>query len=213
MIKQYIYRPSLTYAPLLLPLILVPLLGEWAWKSYYPEFFAKKKELFLVADILYIVIVRLALLDVMLFLFSRSGHALHITLIRIVALYLEVTVVTILYFALLFYIFDVFHLFQYNASIGASQLANIKAHDFLAAFYISTVSFTTLGLGDWVPQSLNAMMAVSTEVILGVVQAGVFMAIIIYAHQNKEILAPGSPTIPKNTKDKQYCDTIQEIPQ
>jgi len=212
-IKQYIYRPSLTYAPLLLPLILVPLFGEWAWKIYYPVFFDEKKEVFLVANIIYIVIVRLALLDAMLFLFSRSVHALHITLIRIVALYLEVTVVTILYFALLFYIFDVFHLFQYNASIGAKQLANIKAHDFLAAFYISTVSFTTLGLGDWVPQSLNAMMAVSTEVILGVVQAGVFMAIIIYAHQNKEILAPGTTTILHNMDSNQYRNSIQETSQ
>ncbi|BAO44913.1 ion channel [Thiolapillus brandeum] len=193
-INKYIHHPSLTYAPLLLPLILVPLLGEWAWKTYHPVFFSRNKELFLVADIIYIVIVRLALLDAMLFLFSRSVHALHITLIRIVALYLEITVVTILYFALMFYIFDVFHLFQYNASIGPEQLANIKDHDFLAAFYISTVSFTTLGLGDWVPQSLNAMMAISTEVILGVVQAGVFMAIMIYAHQNKEILGPGAPT-------------------
>ena len=112
------------------------------------------------------------------------------TLIRIVGLYLEITLVTILYFSLLFYIFGVFELFKYNADIGVMQLAIIKKHEFLSAFYISTVSFTTLGLGDWVPQSLNAMMAISAEVILGVVQAAVFMAIIIYAQQNKEIVTP-----------------------
>ncbi len=185
------YRPNLTYAPILLPLILLPLLGEFIWQSFSPIEFEQKKALFVVFNIIYIVVIRLALLDAMLFLFTHtSRYTLHITLIRIVGLYLEITLITILYFAFMFYIFDVFDLFHYNANIGAEQLANIKKHDFLSALYISTVSFTTLGLGDWVPQSLNAMMAVSTEVILGVVQAGVFMAIIIYAHQNKEIIAP-----------------------
>jgi hypothetical protein len=51
--------------------------------------------------------------------------------------------------------------------------------------YISTVTFTTLGSGDWIPQTLPAMIAVISEVILGVVQGGVFVAIVIYAHQNK----------------------------
>ena len=186
------YRPGLTYTPFLLPLILLPLLGEWLYQVYFPADFEANKAFFLVANIIYIVVVRLAILDGMLFMFSRSTHALHITLIRIVGLYLEITLVTISYFAIMFFIFDVFDLFQYNASIGAEQLANIKQHDLLAAFYISTVSFTTLGLGDWVPQSLNAMMSVSVEVILGVMQAAIFMAIIIYAHQNKEVLGPGT---------------------
>jgi len=189
--RNILRRPNLTYTPFLLPLILLPLLGEWLWRVYDPDFFTNEKEVFLTFNIVYIVITRLLLLDVMLFLFSRSKRALHVTLIRIVGLYLEITLITISYFALMFYIFGVFLLFQYNADIAAEQLAIIKAHDLLVAFYISTVSFTTLGLGDWVPQSLNAMMAVSTEVILGVVQAGVFMAIIIYAHQNKEVLSPG----------------------
>ena len=185
------YRPNLTYTPLLLPLILLPLIGEGMWKHYYPAFFIDKKEIFLTINIIYIVITRLALLDTMLFLFSRSKRALHITLIRIVGLYLEITLITISYFAIMFYIFDVFHLFHYSADIATAQLATIKQHELLVAFYISSELFTTLGMGDWVPQSLNAMMAVSSEVILGVIQAGVFMAIIIYAHQNKEILAPG----------------------
>ncbi len=159
-------------------------------KIYASDFFLENHELFLVINIFFIVAVRLIILDSMLFLFTRSTHALHITLIRIVGLYLEITLITILFFALMFYILSVFHLFQYNGSIDPAALANIKQHDFLSALYISTVSFTTLGLGDWVPQSINAMMSVSVEVILGVVQAGVFMAIIIYAHQNKEILSP-----------------------
>ena len=191
MILKLPRQTNLTYAPLLLPLILLPLAGEWIWKSSFPVYFEQNKEVVLVFNMIYIVLIRLVLLDAMLFLFTRSSRlALHVTLIRIVGLYLEITLITILYFALLFYIFGIFDLFQYNANIGEIQLASIKQHEFLSAFYISTVSFTTLGLGDWVPQSLNAMLAVSAEVILGVVQAAVFMAIVIYAQQNKEIVAP-----------------------
>lgn len=191
MILKLPQQVNLSYAPLLLPLILLPLAGEWIWKSSFPLYFEQNKEIFLLFNLIYIVLIRLVLLDTMLFLFTRSSRcALHVTLIRLVGLYLEITLITILYFALLFYIFGVFELFQYNANIGVIQLASIKQYEFLSAVYISTVSFTTLGLGDWVPQSINAMMAVSAEVILGVVQAAVFMAIIIYAQQNKEIVAP-----------------------
>ena len=34
----------------------------------------------------------------------------------------------------------------------------------------------------------NAMMAVVSEVILEVIQSSVFVAIIIYAHQNKDVI-------------------------
>jgi hypothetical protein len=185
-----IYKSSLKYAPLVLPLLLLPLFAEWIWKVSMPEAFEMNRELILIVDIIYILIVRILLLDTMLFIFTRSRHVLHVTLIRIVGLYLEITVITILYFALLFYLLDVFQLFHYNAAIAAAALADIQQHDFLVAVYISTVTFTTLGLGDWVPQTLNAMMAVSVEVILGVVQAGVFMAIVIYALQNREVVEP-----------------------
>ncbi len=185
-----IYKSNLTYAPLLLPLLLLPLFAEWAWKISFPAAFSGVREWVLVADIVYIIVVRVLLLDTMMFIFTRSRRVLHVTLIRVVGLYLEITVITIVYFALLFYLLDVFELFHYNASISAASLANIQQHSFMAALYISTVTFTTLGLGDWVPQTLNAMMAVSAEVILGVVQAGVFMAIVIYALQNKEVVAP-----------------------
>ncbi len=33
---------------------------------------------------------------------------------------------------------------------------------------------------------LSAMIAVISEVILGVIQGGIFVAIVIYAHQNKK---------------------------
>jgi hypothetical protein len=52
------------------------------------------------------------------------------------------------------------------------------------AMYISVELFTTLGLGDWVPQTLNAMLAAGIEAILGFIQGGVFFAVLIYAHQN-----------------------------
>jgi hypothetical protein len=108
---------------------------------------------------------------------------------RIVGLYLEITLITISFFALMFYLFDLFELFNYNGDISPLLLAQIKQHQLITAFYISTTTFSTLGIGDWIPQTLNAMVAVSIEVILGIVQAGVFMAIIIYALQNKEVVA------------------------
>lgn len=190
-------RSTLAYAPFLLPLLLAPLLLVWGWQQVAPQFVETHKDAFLGVSILYIVIVRLALLDVMLFMFSQSDYPLHVTLIRIVGLFLEITVITILFFALLFYLFGVFELFHYNAAIGNERLADIRSYPFVAAFYISTVSFTTLGLGDWIPQSIHAMLAVSVEVILGVVQAAVFMAIIIYAHQNKDRLAAASDSTPE----------------
>jgi len=185
-----IYKSNLSYAPLMLPLLLSPLFAEWVWKVSFPVAFAEAREWILIVDIVYIMAVRVLLLDTMMFIFTRSRRVLHVTLIRVVGLYLEITLITIVYFALLFYLLNVFELFHYNASIGTAALADIQQHGFLAALYISTVTFTTLGLGDWVPQTLNAMMAVSAEVILGVVQAGVFMAIVIYALQNKEVIAP-----------------------
>jgi len=52
------------------------------------------------------------------------------------------------------------------------------------ALYISMELFTTLGLGDWIPQTLNAMLAAGIESLLGLVQGGVFFAVLIYAHQD-----------------------------
>lgn len=168
----------------ILPLVLIPIIGEMIWQTQFPNLFLEYQETILFCDILYIILIRFLLLDTMLYLFSHTPHPAHATLIRIVMLYLEITVVTIAYFALLFYTFDIFSFFHLSASLPSSNLAIIKEHGFVTAFYISTVTFTTLGSGDWVPQTLNAMFAVNAEAILGVVQGGVFVAILIYAHQN-----------------------------
>ena len=108
---------------------------------------------------------------------------------HIVLLYLEITVITILYYATVYNMFDVFSLFHLNSNFTPENLKIVHDHSFITSFYISTVTFTTLGSGDWIPQTLSAMIAVSSEVILGVIQGGVFVAIIIYGHQNKEVVS------------------------
>lgn len=179
------FIPNINIAFLVMPLVLLPLLGEWIVFHTSESFFTQYRETFFFSDIVYIVAVRLALLDSALYLFSHSPHPTNATLIRIVMLYLEITVITITYFAMVFYLFDVFSLFHLSAVFTPHNDLMIHEHSFITAFYISTVTFTTLGSGDWIPQTLNAMIAVSAEVILGVVQGGVFVAIIIYAHQNR----------------------------
>jgi len=52
--------------------------------------------------------------------------------------------------------------------------------------YISVQNFTTLGLGDWLPRDIISMISVSIEAILGFIQAGVFVAIVITAHQSRD---------------------------
>jgi len=185
-----IYRPNLSLAPIVLPLLLLPILFEFVIKWQFPLFFSDNRENLMLVSLAYIVLARFILLDFMLYLFSSSDTALHVTLMRIVGLYLEITLITITFFALMFNLFNLFELFGYNGNINPEILAQIKQHEFITAFYISTATFSTLGLGDWIPQTLNAMIAISIEVILGIVQAGVFMAIVIYALQNKEIVKP-----------------------
>ena len=183
------YRPNLSLAPLMLPLLLLPIIVEVILSWQFSSFFSENRETLMSVNLIYIVLVRLVLLDFMLYLFSRSNLALHVTLMRIVGLYLEITLITISFFALMYYLFDLFELFNYNGDISSTLLAQIKQHSLITSFYISTATFSTLGIGDWIPQTLNAMVAISIEVILGIVQAGVFMAIIIYALQNKEVVA------------------------
>jgi len=141
----------------------------------------------LFANVAYIVFVRFAFLDTAIYIFSRSKAHIHLTLLQIVLLYLEVTLITIIYFAAIYYMFDVFSLFHLNSQFPPQNLKVIHEHSFIVAMYISAVTFTTLGSGDWIPQTLPAMIAVISEVILGVIQGGVFVAIIIYAHQNKKV--------------------------
>ena len=169
-----------------LPLILLPLLVEWWFHFHYKQFFLDYNEEILLINIAYIVITRFALLDTAVYIFSRSKHTVHLALMQVVLLYLEITVITILYYAIVFDIFDVFSLFHLSAQLTTENLADIHQHSLITSMYISTVTFTTLGSGDWIPQTLSAMIAVISEVILGVVQGGVFVAIVIYAHQNKK---------------------------
>ena len=175
----------LQFLPVLLPLLLLPLALEWEWRLAYPDWFRRCHDDILFADIAYIFAVRLLVLDAMLFFVGRARHALRTALMRIVALYLEITAVTITYFTLLYNLFGVFGLFHFSVDIAPTKLAAIESHGFLTALYISAETFTTLGLGDWVPQTLNAMFTLSVEAILGMIQSGVFLAIIIYAHQSR----------------------------
>ena len=182
--KRYIYNTNLAF--LLLPLILIPVLIEWQVYSIEQDFFDAHKDFLLFANIAYIVIARIVLLDSAIFVFSHTKHPTNTTLIHIVLLYLEITVITILYYALLYYIFDPFALFHLNSDFSPYNLRMVHEHKFITSFYISTVTFTTLGSGDWIPQTIHSMIAVSSEVILGVIQGGVFVAIVIYGHQNRE---------------------------
>ena len=181
--KRFIYSDKMAF--LALPLVLIPLFLELIFHSIEPKWFELYRDEILIVNILYIVIARFAMLDTAIYIFSRSKSHVHLALIQIVLLYLEVTIITIVYYAAVFDIFDVFSLFHLSAQFSPENLASIHTHSFITSMYISTVTFTTLGSGDWIPQTLPAMVAVISEVILGVVQGGVFVAIVIYAHQNK----------------------------
>ncbi len=172
---------------LILPLILLPILFELFLNHINPSLFKTYHDGVLIANIIYIVIARFAILDTGIYIFSRSTFHIHLALMQIVLLYLEITVITIIYYAILFDILDVFSLFHLSAQLSPQNLQSIHDHSLITSIYISTVTFTTLGSGDWIPQTLPAMIAVVSEVVLGVVQGGVFVAILIYAHQNKEI--------------------------
>lgn len=174
----------LPWLPLLIPLMLLPLLvGEW-WQATAPLSFHRWREDLLFAYLVYIVVVRFALLDLMLFYVAHKRRSMQLDLLHIVFLYLEVTAVTLLFFALLFQQFGVFELFAYNGQGALAGAHDLQTHGMRVAMYISVELFTTLGLGDWVPQTLNAMLASGIEAILGFIQGGVFFALLIYAHQD-----------------------------
>jgi len=180
------FLKNINSAVLVLPFVLLPLLLESWFHQKETVFFMQYKDEILFANIFYIVLIRFALLDTAIYIFSRSKHAVHIALMQLVFLYLEITVITIIYYAIVFHIFDVFTLFHLSAQLTPDNLKEIHNHSFVTSMYISAVTFTTLGSGDWIPQTLSAMIAVISEVILGVIQGGVFVAIVVYAHQNKD---------------------------
>jgi len=182
--KRFLTSIDITF--MLLPFILLPLMVEWYFHLQELVIFSEYKHEILLGNIVYIVVIRFLLLDTAIYLFSHSKHTTHIALIQVVLLYLEITVITILYYAIVFHIFDVFTLFHLSAKLTPDNLKEIHEHSLITSMYISTVTFTTLGSGDWIPQTLSAMIAVISEVILGVIQGGIFVAIIIYAHQNRK---------------------------
>jgi hypothetical protein len=181
--KRFIKSEKVAF--LVLPMVLLPLLIELFLHSRYTPLFDMYKDEILIGNIFYIVLARFGVLDAAVYIFSRSKNHVHLALMQIVLLYLEVTVITIVFYAVMFNMFDVFSLFHLNSQFPPENLKMIQEHSFVTFMYISTVTFTTLGSGDWIPQTLPAMVAVISEVILGVVQGGVFVAIVIYAHQNK----------------------------
>jgi len=172
---------------IIMPLFLIPVLFEFYFLDFKSQWFYSHYDTMLFINIAYIVIVRFAFLDTAIYIFSRSKAHIHLTLLQIVLLYLEVTLITIIYYASIYYMFDVFSLFHLNSQFTAQNLKIIHEHSFIVSMYISAVTFTTLGSGDWIPQTPPAMVAVISEAILGVIQGGVFVAIIIYAHQNKKV--------------------------
>jgi hypothetical protein len=173
--------------PFVIPLTLAPLLVVWWWLPLIDV--GDYREDLLFSCLVYIVVVRFMLLDLMLFYVSSKRNSIHFDLLHIVFLYLEITAVTLLFFALLYHLFGVFELFDYNGLGVVKHMLTMQGHSWRVALYISVELFTTLGLGDWVPRTLNAMLAVSIEALLGFVQGGVFFAVLIYAHQSK---APSS---------------------
>jgi hypothetical protein len=181
--KRFVKSEKIAF--LVLPLILIPLLIELLLHGRYAAWFDNYHDEVLIANIAFIVLARFAVLDTAVYIFSRSKSHIHLALVQIVLLYLEITVITIVFYAIMFNMFDVFSLFHLNSQLAPENLKMIQEHSFVTSMYISTVTFTTLGSGDWIPQTLPAMVAVISEVILGVIQGGVFVAIVIYAHQNK----------------------------
>jgi hypothetical protein len=171
--------------PFVIPFMLAPLALAWLWKTQYPVHFQANREDILFGFLIYIVIVRFFLLDLMLFYVSRKRRSMHLDLLHIVFLYLEVTAMTLLYFAALYELFGVFELFRYNGVQETQHMLLMQPHSFRVALYISMELFTTLGLGDWIPRTLNAMLAAGIESLLGFVQGGVFFAVLIYAHQDR----------------------------
>jgi hypothetical protein len=165
--------------------MLTPLLLAWMVKVEYPAYFSTHSEDIQVGLLIFIVIVRFFLLDLMLFYVSHKRRSMHLDLLHIVFLYLEITAVTLLYFAALYELFGVFELFRYNGAQETQHMLLMQPHSFRVALYISMELFTTLGLGDWIPVTLNAMLAAGIESLLGFVQGGVFFAVLIYAHQDR----------------------------
>ena len=183
--NRYIRSENIAF--LILPMVLLPLLPQIWLSDRYHEWFFENRDTIMFLNIAYIVIARILLLDTAIYIFSHSKRHFHVALLHVVLLYMEVTIITIFFFAAVYWFFDPFYLFHLNSNLSKENLDMLHEHTLILSMYISAVTFTTLGSGDWIPQTLPSMVAVIAEVILGVVQGGVFVAILLYAHQNKEI--------------------------
>jgi len=144
---QSFIETMIPFMPFIMPLLLIPLAAGWWWQTAAPAQFAEHSEDLLFAYLIYIVVIRFALLDMMLFYVSSRRRSIHLDLLHIVFLYLEITILTLLFFALLYDLFGVFNLFQYNAAADAQKMQTMRGHSLRVALYISMELFTTLGVG------------------------------------------------------------------
>ena len=124
--RRYIYDVHMAF--LILPLLLIPILIELYLHFKEVQFFIKYKEVFLFGDILYIILARFILLDTALYIFTHTKHPTNATLMHVVFLYLEITVITMLYYAIVYYIFGVHHLFHLNSDFSPENLKIINSH-------------------------------------------------------------------------------------
>ncbi|MGC9271850.1 hypothetical protein, partial [Acidiphilium sp.] len=184
--KKYglILHNTVRYLPFLLPLLWLPLLVEYLLDIMEPHIIVSYDTTIFGFDLIYIFAVRFFVLDLILYFVTRNDRTARFALLEIVFLYIEITLITVTYFGFLYNLFGVFHLFRYTGP-NHTLVHSIIKHTLLLSMYISIQNFTTLGLGDWLPKELSSMISVSIEAILGFIQAGVFVAIVITAHQSR----------------------------
>ncbi len=88
------FLKNINNAFIAIPFVLLPLLVEWWFHKNETLFFMQHKDEILFINIFYIILVRFALLDTAIYVFSRSKNTVHLALMQVVFLYLEITVVT-----------------------------------------------------------------------------------------------------------------------
>ena len=83
--KRFIKSEKITF--FVLPLILLPLLFELLLHGQYTIWFDSYHDEVLIANIVFIVLARFAVLDTAVYIFSRSKNHIHLALVQIVLLY------------------------------------------------------------------------------------------------------------------------------
>jgi hypothetical protein len=176
-------QPIVRYLPFILPLLWGPLVIEYIISWLIPWILERYFDQILAFDLLFIFLVRFFVLDLILYFVTRHQQTSRLGLFEIVFLYLEITLITITYFGLLYNLLGIDSFFYFTGGLPATRLSAIEQHPLFLAMYVSLQNFTMLGLGDWMPQTLSGMIAVMVEAILGFIQAGVFVAIVVTAHE------------------------------